>query len=122
MLLFPKTLLYTMEVNVPFPSKPNILIDFDGVVHDHKHPLTARKMGGPIEGAKEALDQLSPHFVVVIFCTWADTDRNKKIIEDWLFYYNIYFDDITNIKRNAACYIDDKAVRFTNWDEVLLLV
>jgi ribonucleotide monophosphatase NagD (HAD superfamily) len=41
-------------------NKPVIAVDFDGVVHDYKHPLPDRRMGEPIEGAKVALTKLHP--------------------------------------------------------------
>lgn len=94
-----------------------LAIDFDGVIHDNKNPIPGRKMGLPIEGAKEAVTKyyLRGHRII-IFSVWAN-ERGKKVIADWLKYYVIPFNDITNIKPEADVYLDDKAVRFTTWND-----
>jgi hypothetical protein len=90
-------------------------IDFDGVVHDHKKPIIGRRMGAPMEGAKEALEKLkSQHNKIIIHSIWGD---DQKTIGDWMKFYEIPFDSITNIKPPADVYLDDKAVRFTSWKE-----
>ena len=46
-------------------------VDFDGVVHDYRHPLPGKKMGGPIEGSKESLLALMERgHTVIIFTAW----------------------------------------------------
>jgi len=88
-------------------------IDFDGVIHDHKNPVPGRRMGAPIEGAKEAITELKRRGdTVIVHSVWAG---NPKVIEDWMRYYEIPFDEVTNIKPQADIYLDDKAVRFTDW-------
>jgi predicted phosphatase len=91
-------------------------VDFDNVIHDAKNPLEGKRMGAPIEGARSALQILRQKGKVIIFSVWGN---NPKPIEEWLRYYDIPFDSITNIKPQADCYIDDKAIRFTNWDNTL---
>jgi uncharacterized protein YmfQ (DUF2313 family) len=93
-----------------------LAIDFDGVVHDHKHPIAGRRMGAPIEGAKEALTMLKRHHKIIIHSVWGGS--GKQVIADWMKYYGIPYDDITNIKPQADHYIDDKAIHFTNWEAV----
>lgn len=100
-----------------------LAIDFDGVIHDYKNPIEHRRMGGVIEGAIEAIK----HFkiqgcVVIIFCVWAKDEKSIKTIADWCTYWQVPYDDITNIKPQADYYIDDKAIRFTSWQEVLPLI
>lgn len=93
-------------------------IDFDGVIHNHKHPVEGRRMGGPMEGCKEMLDLWkSAGYKLIVFSVWGG---NSKTIEDWMTYYQIPFDEVTNIKPQADYYIDDKAVRFTTWAELEL--
>lgn len=95
-----------------------LAIDFDGVVHDHKHPIEGRRMGAPIEGAKEALQIFKRRGDrVIIFSVWGDAVR-QKVIADWLKFYAIPHDSITNIKPMADVYIDDKAIRFTSWLDI----
>lgn len=97
--------------------KKVIAIDFDGVIHDHKNPVEGRKMGKPIEGAKEALTSLSKKYEIIIFSVWGDEKNNT--IEDFMKFYELPYNSITNIKPRAEFYIDDKGIKFTNWQEVL---
>jgi len=101
-------------------DKKVIAVDFDGVIHDFKNPIPHRRMGGPVAGAKEAMERLaSMGYHIVIFTVWGGTEAGRKTIADWCNYYEVPFDDITNIKPNASYYIDDKAIRFESWDQAL---
>ena len=95
-----------------------LAIDFDGTVHDNIHPLPGRRMGVPSPGAKEALEGFKKRGdTIIIFSVWGD---KPKAIADWMQYYKIPYDSITNIKpHNINFLIDDKAVRFTTWNEVI---
>jgi FMN phosphatase YigB (HAD superfamily) len=96
-------------------------VDFDGVIHDFKNPVPHRRMGPPLPGAKEGLEELRRRgYELVIFTVWGD-EKGQKTISDFMNYYELPFDSITNIKPNAAFYLDDKAVRFTDWNEALRL-
>src|ERR1035437_6959622 len=98
-------------------NKLILAIDFDGVIHDYKHPIIGRRMGAPIEGAKEYINNLKLQgHTIIVHSVWGG---NKKVIEDWMKYYGIMFDDITNIKPNADYFIDDKAIRFESWQQVM---
>jgi len=93
-----------------------LAIDFDGVIHDDANPLEGKTLGPPIEGAQAAIRLLrneQGHKIIVF------SVKPPDIIEDWLRYYDIPFDKITNIKPNADAYIDDKAVRFFNWNMLI---
>lgn len=95
-------------------------IDFDGVIHDYKHPITGRRMGKPIFGTEEALNKLKrKRCKIIVFTVWGGTESGKKTISDYMDYYNLPFDEITNIKPQVDYYIDDKAIKFTNWNEAL---
>jgi hypothetical protein len=97
-----------------------LAIDFDGTIHDVFNPIPGRRMGSPIEGAKTALDTLkSQGFRLVIHTIWADSEAKVKTITDWLNYWKIPFDEVTNIKPAAERYIDDKALEFTDWETTL---
>ena len=95
-----------------------IAVDFDGVIHDFKNPVPGRRMGPPIQGAQDALNRLRAQgYEIVVFTVWGD-EKGQKTISDFMNYYDLPFDRITNIKPNADAYIDDKAVRFTSWEDV----
>lgn len=99
-----------------------ICVDFDGVIHNFKHPIKGRRMGAPIEGTKEALTYLrSRGGFIVVFTVWGDA-KGQKTISDFMNYYELPFDDITNIKIKADYYIDDHGIRFTNWEDTLKLL
>jgi hypothetical protein len=96
-----------------------LAIDFDGVIHDFKHPIEGKRMGPPIEGTKESLKKLrSKGHKLTVFTIWGDI-KGKKIISDYMKFYELPFDEITNIKPQADYYIDDKAIHFTDWSETL---
>lgn len=97
---------------------PIIAIDFDGVIHDHKNPVPGRKMGPPMEGAKEGITRLRKTHRIVIWTVWGGTLNGRQTIADWMEYYKIPFDSITNEKPSAVAYVDDKAVRFISWKEL----
>jgi hypothetical protein len=95
-----------------------LAIDFDGVLHDHKNPKVGRKMGAPISGAKEALQFFRERGDrIIIHSVWGDRER---IIREWMNYYLIPFDEITNIKPDADVYLDDRGLRFENWEQALV--
>ncbi len=73
-------------------------------------------MGPPIEGAKNAIDALhNDGHTIIIHSVWAN-EKGIPAIADWLNYYEVHFDEITNLKPKADIYLDDKAVRFSNWE------
>jgi hypothetical protein len=96
-----------------------IAVDFDGVIHDYKNPIEGRRMGAPIAGTKEALAEFEANdHRIIIFSVWGNP-AGEKIIRDFMNYYELPYHEITNVKPQADLYIDDKAIRFTNWEEVL---
>jgi hypothetical protein len=97
-----------------------LAIDFDGVIHDDKHPVEGRRMGPPIAGAKEALERYkSIGHKIIVHSVWGD-ENGAKHIADWLAYYKIPFHLITNTKPTADFYIDDRAIKFVNWEQLNL--
>lgn len=116
--------------DVEYNVKNTICIDFDGVIHDDYlgfHDGTL--YGDPISGAIDAIKSLSTKYIVIIYTCKANPDRplvdNKTgidLIWDWLEKHKIKecVSDITFNKPAALAYIDDKAVRFENWDKTLV--
>jgi len=42
-----------------------------------------------------------------------------ELIWEWLEHHGFgsYIKEVTAVKPRAVCYIDDRAIRFTNWEE-----
>ena len=105
---------------------PTVAIDFDKTIFKHDKWVGHENYGDIIEGAKGAIDELRRMgFEIMIW-----TARNQKeIIIKALEEHDIYFDYInenpnqppeTNPSKPVAdYYIDDRGVRFTNWEEVI---
>lgn len=92
-----------------------ICIDFDGVIHLYsKGWFDGSCYDEPMPGARESIIKLSERFKVVVLT--ARTDHEQ--VRQWLEKHGIPVDQVTNIKPPAIAYIDDRAVRFTNWTDV----
>lgn len=107
----------------------NIAIDFDGVIHKaSKGFYDGTIYDEPIEGTKEALEQLSKNNSIVVFTCKAKKDRGLvngktgvELVWEWLEKHDLakYVSKVTAEKPRALFYIDDKAVKFTNWNNTL---
>ena len=105
-------------------KKRTIAIDFDGVIHAYSQGFQGLENAydGVHTGARSGIIELSAagYKLVII------SSRPAYVIRDWLQKHELaqYFDDVTNIKRPAAFYIDDHAIEFKkgssfSWSEVL---
>lgn len=106
-----------------------IAIDFDGVIHSFElgyHDGTI--YGTPLPGSLENIKRLSNKFKIVIYTAKAKPDRplingktGVELVWEWLKKYNIdsYISEITSEKPRAICYIDDKAIRFIDWNQTI---
>ena len=112
-----------------FPDETRqIGIDFDGVIHQNsKGFYDGTVYDPPIIGASEALKKISEKFVIVVYSAKARKDRmlingktGEELIWEWLHKYDMakYDNEVTSEKPRAVCYIDDKAFRFTSWDDM----
>lgn len=110
--------------------KKTIAIDFDGVIHRYSEGWEDGSIyDEPIEGAREAIRRLKRKgFKIVIFTTRLNPKFNEinegvrncyQDIYNWLKKHLIEFDELTNNKPPAIAYIDDRAIRFTNWKDIL---
>lgn len=98
-----------------------LAIDFDETIQSRATALPGKIFGKPIPGALEALDDLEAEgYRIVIHSCVAHTPAGWKAIEEWLEEYEAAYHDITAVKPVAACYIDDKAIRFTDWDSAVI--
>ena len=111
----------------------NIAIDFDGVIHRNSkgfHDGTIYDK--PVKGTKRSLKKLyNMGFNLIIFTCKARNDRvlinGKTAVEmiwEWLEKYELdkYILNITNEKPRALCYIDDKGIRFENWNQTFKMI
>lgn len=108
-----------------YENKNQIAIDFDNVIHaNSKGFYDGTIYDEPVAGAKEALQQLSIKYDIIIFTAKAKPDRpfingktGVELIWDWLERYDMlaYIKQVTSEKPRAVAYIDDKAITFTNW-------
>ena len=106
-----------------------IAVDLDGVILEYDKWKGIDHFGEPIPGAKESLQKLrNLGFKIIIYTTRVNKINTKKsftqrdiikLIEQKLKEYNIPFDEISTEKPLAKYYIDDRAIRFTNWEEVM---
>ena len=113
-------------------EEKTISIDFDGVIHNDNlgwHDGTI--YGDPIEGSMDAIKLLSKEYRLVLFTAKAKLDRplvdgktGAELIWQWLEKYNIKecFSEITAEKPRCLFYVDDKAIRFINWENALFSI
>lgn len=96
-------------------SSKIIAIDFDGVIHKYSkgwHDGTAYDV--PMEGALEMINKMIDQGLTpVVFTT-----RDSQQVGTWLIDNKFPQMDITNVKPIAKFYIDDRAIRFTNWTDI----
>ena len=123
-----------MEINdfkktVGSEEKNTIAIDFDGVIHKNSKGFHDGTIyDEPIEGVKKGLEYFSKSYKLVIYSCKANPNRplvngktGVELMWEWLEEHNLknYINDISYIKPNAKYYIDDKAIRFLNWQMVM---
>ena len=104
-------------------------IDFDGVIHrNSKGFYDGTVYDVPVDGAKEALEAIAEKYVIVVYSAKARKDRmlingktGVELIWEWLKDYDMahLVSEVTAEKPRAVCYIDDKAIRFTDWRSAL---
>lgn len=104
-------------------------IDFDGVIHKNSKGFHDGTIyDDPVDGSLEALKILSKTYNIIIFTAKAKPDRplihgktGQELVKDWLEKHGFleYIKEITSEKPRAIAYIDDKAIKFECWQEVL---
>lgn len=93
-----------------------LAIDFDGVLHKYsKGYHDGTLYDDPIEGALDAIKTLlESGYSLVIYTARRNLEDVQKWLQDWGFPPL----EVTNNKPHAVAYIDDRAVRFTNWNDI----
>ena len=102
-----------------------ICIDFDGTIHRYSRGWKGGELyDPPHEGAIEAIQTLSQNgYNVIIFTTRGHSEESIAEVRQWLKKYGMPSEKadsivITNIKQPALAYIDDRAIRFTSWNDM----
>ena len=106
-----------------------LAIDFDGVIHrSSKSFYDGTIYDEPVDGVEDALKRLSKDYTLMIYTCKANPDRplvdgktGIELIWEWLDKYNLsqYINDIVYGKPNAKFYIDDKGIRFIDWNQTM---
>lgn len=107
-------------------QKPNTIgIDFDGTICQKQSFGDGKIWQKPMPNVKKVLSEMKQcEYKLVIFTVRlnpdmpGDVEAKKKEIERWLLKHEIPYDDLTNNKPSAVAYIDDRAIRFTNWEDI----
>ena len=104
----------------------NLGIDFDGVIHKNsKGFFDGTIYDDPIEGTEEALKKLSDKYTLICYTAKAKPDRmlingktGTELVWEWLkkHKFDKYISKVTSEKPRAVAYIDDKAIRFNDWN------
>jgi len=103
-----------------------IAIDLDGTIcpikQDGQTYAELKPLGGAIERIKE-LKAVGHYIIILTARNMATCESNLgkvmknvgKITLDWLEHHGVEYDEIYFGKPNAHVYIDDRALRFSDW-------
>jgi len=101
--------------------KQTICLDFDGVIHRYSKGFYSGKIYDiPMEGAIKTIIELHEDGYNLVISTCR---QDIKGITRWLKKHGLPEHvlnelEITNEKPIAMVYIDDRALRFTNWQDI----
>lgn len=106
-----------------------IVIDLDGTICPIKEKNASYQDLVPLEGAVERIKQLRSmgHYIIISTARNMATQESNigkvvknigKVTLDWLEKYDIPYDEIYFGKPNAQVYIDDRALRFSDWASI----
>ncbi len=100
-------------------TKKRIAIDFDGVLINGRgiprKPDVAH--GQPHKNAVAGVKYLQ-ELGYECFILTSRASHEWPAIKEWMVKWGFPEIEITNTKKNAVAYIDDRAIRFTNWQDI----
>lgn len=101
-----------------------IAVDFDGPAYTYSGYNEEELNGVPQKGLFNAINKLQERGFKVVILTARTPDEHTAIkawFEKWAARLGQEFEnvEITNVKPPAVAYIDDRAIRFTNWTDIL---
>lgn len=112
-------------------NEMTIAIDLDGVILEYVEPWTGiRHFGDPIPGAAESIQKLKDlGYTIAIYTTRNNAMANHNagydaleltsMVQSELDKGGIPYDFISLFKPLARYYIDDRAIRFIDWNQAL---
>ena len=101
--------------------KKTLLIDFDRVIHKYSHGfMDGTIYDVPVPGAVEAIKKLQEaDYNVMVFTSISQLgSKREKWIRQWLKKQGLKI-RVTHQKYPAIAIIDDRAIRFTHWRDIL---
>ena len=113
-------------------DKNVIAVDFDGVIHKSSKGFHDGTIyDEPVDDVKKGLEYLSKSYKLVVYTCKANPNRplidektGTELIWEWMEKYDLskYVSDVVYGKPNAKYYIDDKAICFIDWNQILKVV
>lgn len=102
-----------------------LCIDFDGVIHDYTDGFRHGEIyGQPIPGAFETMQRLyDAGYDICVLTTRGRDPELRMAVVAWMTMRQVEMEldfefEVTGEKLPAIAYIDDRAVRFTNWADI----
>lgn len=95
-------------------------LDFDGVLCIHPPNITWEEIltYPPTPECIKTLRYLSNEVDFYILTA----RENTADIKQWCLLYGLPDMQVTNYKKHATGYIDDRSIRFTNWNDISKLI
>ncbi|MDE5421908.1 HAD family hydrolase [Ancylomarina sp. DW003] len=95
-----------------------IIIDIDGTICTEERTYS-RSLAKPLENAQKSVNSLYDEGHTIIFYT-ARTWMEFEMTTDWLKRNGFKYHQLMMGKPIGDVWIDDRALQFTNWNEVNL--
>ena len=93
-----------------------IIIDIDGTICTEERTYS-RSLAKPLEGAKDNVNKLYNEGHTIIFYT-ARSWMEFEMTTDWLDKNGFKYHQLVMGKPIGDVWIDDRALQFTNWNEI----